>query len=294
MNIIRTHGRPFPYYSPIVYRTNQGTPFLNEVGLSLLTQPLTSRENLHPFLNEFDEELGFDDYFTDREIDEEGTEIVKMAGQLCYMSFGKARSTNSPEDVEKYLGNILSSKHGSVLEHANFSILFWGDSRSLTHELVRHRVGVGYSQVSQRYVDGAKLRFVKRPEYQNDERLGLMFEERIDRARNEYDAISSRLMEITKFSDDMTKTERRKAVNQAARSCLPNETEAPIIVTANMRTWRHMIEQRASRHAEPEIRRGFVKVLHTLAIVAGSLVNDYDVTTLADNSSEVTTEWRKV
>jgi thymidylate synthase (FAD) len=228
------------------------------------------------------------------EVQSPSVELCKLAGQLCYMSFGLTRSRNTPEDIERYFGNILSSKHGSVLEHANVSILFWGDSRSLTHELVRHRVGIGFSQVSQRYVDGTKLRFVERPEYQRDEVLHRCFEDSIDSAAAEYATRAERLLQITHFDESMSRTERRKAVNQAARSCLPNETEAPIVVTANMRTWRHMIENRASRHAEPEIRRGFSKVLSALTIVAGALVGDYTITKLADGSEDVQTSWRKV
>jgi len=87
--------------------------------------------------------------------------LTEVAGRTCYMSFGKGRKSN-----QEYLENILSSKHGSVLEHAVWSLLFTGVSRSLTHELVRHRAGFGYSQLSQRYVDEGDARYVVPPLYQ--------------------------------------------------------------------------------------------------------------------------------
>src|SRR3954453_21255676 len=65
--------------------------------------------------------------------------------------------------TREYLDNIKKQGHGSVLEHANYSLLLEGVSRSLTHELVRHRAGFAYSQLSQRYVDESEPRFVMPP-----------------------------------------------------------------------------------------------------------------------------------
>ena len=70
-----------------------------------------------------------------------------------------------------YLENIKKQGHGSVLEHANYSVLVEGVSRSLTHELVRHRAGWAYSQLSQRYVDESVADFVMPPAIIGDESL---------------------------------------------------------------------------------------------------------------------------
>lgn len=75
--------------------------------------------------------------------------IPELAGRLCYMSFERPR----PGGNRAYLEHILQTAHGSVLEHASWGFIFTGVSRSLTHELVRHRAGFAYSQLSQRYVD---------------------------------------------------------------------------------------------------------------------------------------------
>ena len=68
-----------------------------------------------------------------------------------------------PRDIADFILNLLSSKDGSVFEHVNYGFVFTGVSRSLTHELVRHRVGFAYSQRSQRYVDESDASFVLPP-----------------------------------------------------------------------------------------------------------------------------------
>src|SRR5947209_10966315 len=75
---------------------------------------------------------------TDTEV--AGEHLVEVAGRVCYMSFAKPR----PGGNKAYLGHILEVGHGSVLEHAVWNLLITGVSRSLTHELVRHRAGFGY------------------------------------------------------------------------------------------------------------------------------------------------------
>src|SRR5262249_34708354 len=161
----------------------------------------------------------------------------------------------------RYFENIKSSGHGSVLEHPCYSFLLYGISRSLTHELVRHRAGTAFSQTSQRFIDGKVLRFVERPEYRNHAMLHADFEASIDRAAEEYARRTGILLAEQKSGERLLsaedKTDLRKKVQQAARSCLPNETEAPIVFSANLRALRHTIEMRASEHAETEIREVF-------------------------------------
>lgn len=82
--------------------------------------------------------------------------VSEVAGRVCYMSFAKPR----PGGNAAYLGHIKEVGHGSVCEHAVFSLIITGVSRSLTHELIRHRAGFGYSQLSQRYVDESVAEYV--------------------------------------------------------------------------------------------------------------------------------------
>src|SRR5207253_10437838 len=92
---------------------------------------------------------------TDTEI--AGESLTEIAGRVCYMSFVRPR----PGGNQAYLEHILDVGHGSVLEHAVWNFIFTGVSRALTHELVRHRAGWAYSQLSQRYVDESFAEFVE-------------------------------------------------------------------------------------------------------------------------------------
>src|SRR5215211_7090962 len=89
----------------------------------------------------------------------DGERLAEFAGRLCYMS----QKNPASRATREYLENIKKQGHGSVLEHANYSLLLEGVSRSLTHELVRHRAGMSYSQLSQRYVDESEAHFVVPP-----------------------------------------------------------------------------------------------------------------------------------
>lgn len=213
----------------------------------------------------------------------------------CYASFGPRRTTN--ENAAAYFERLTSAGHGSVLEHSNFSFLLYGISRSVTHELVRHRSGLGVSQISQRYVSGSVLRFVERPEYQNDEDLHRLFEERADRAASEYGAMAESLLEKQEGGASMLaadyKTDARKKVQQTARSLLPNETEAPMVWTGNVRALRHVIEMRADAHAESEIRALALRVFLCLRKADPILFGDYELEELPDGTYMVSTPHRK-
>ena len=80
----------------------------------------------------------------------------------------------------------------------------------------------------------------------------------------------------------------------AARSVLPNETEAPIVVTGNARSWRHVIEMRADAHAETEIREMAVRVFLCLYLTDPVLFSDYIVEQIHDGTYTVKTEFEKV
>lgn len=277
--------------------TAAGTSYFTEPGVALFVRPQLNVEGIRGFLQGFDEELEFEEYLEDDEIrGEPGAELSKVAGQLCYLSFGPERTRNA--DVGKYLDKIRADRHGSVLEHPNYTFLFYGASRAFTHELVRHRVGIAYSQVSQRYVDGKTLRFVERAEYQADEILHKWFERRIDNAVLDYNLIAERLVELQSQGSQLLTGEKkrdlRKKVNSCARSCLPNETEAPIIVTANVRSLRHLFEMRAAGPAEMEIRGAALRAFLCVRAIEPNQFSDYHVITLNDGTNAVATEYRKV
>ncbi len=214
-------------------------------------------------------------------------QLVEMAGRLCYMSYGKGRKTN-----REYIGHLLEMGHGSVLEHAVWSFVITGVSRSFTHELVRHRAGFGYSQLSQRYVDESEAGFIEPDCIADDPELHEVWCSAVRAARDAYRVLVTRLQE--KFRDVPDRTMRRKLARQAARSVLPNATETKIFVTANARAWRHFIEMRASEYADVEIRKVAVKILQILQQEAPNIFEDYELIALPDGTQAARTPYRKV
>jgi len=277
-----------PEFCPVVHHTSNGTPYLKDPGIALVAMPRFLPEEATRFVNSFGDVFDAEDYENDWFLDkqnvaddhslalDDGSALCKFAGQTCYLSFGEKRTRNSEEEVKRYFDNIKQSGHGSVLEHAYYSMIVWGVDRAFSHELVRHRAGWAYSQLSQRYVDGKTLRFVERPEYQDDARLHASFEQWIDDAREEYDTRARLLAQKMEGQlAGMTPTERRKAVNQAARNCLPNETETAVVLTGNVRAWRHVLEMRGSLHADLPISRVTLGAFEILRAVSPVLFDDY-------------------
>jgi thymidylate synthase (FAD) len=286
----------FPFIPSPAFATWRGTPYLRAPGVALIAKPEVEIGNLADFLGGFDPKLEFPQYLDDPTPLPSGAQLCKTAGQVCYASFAVKRTYNA--NADRYFRNIVESGHGSVLEHANYTFLFYGISRSVTHELVRHRAGVGFSMLSQRYVSGKVLRFVERAEYQDDPELHAAFERRIDAAAQDYNDIAERLLAKQKEGDTLlsaeARTDLRKKVQQAARSVLPNETEAPIVVTANARAWRHIVEMRANPHAEIEIRELAFRAYLCLATVEPILFGDYRIVALPDGTCSVETDHPKV
>ncbi len=286
----------YPTIDSPAQHSRAGIPYLTSPGVVVLSRPAVNIAGLSGFLAGYDLELHFSNYLDDPTELPDGAQLCKIAGQVCYMSFGPKRSMNA--QAKRYFDNLKSSGHGSVFEHANFSLLLYGISRSLTHELIRHRPGFGYSQLSQRYVSGRMLRFVERPEYQHDERLHEQFLQRIERAADEYATLTQRLLEMQKEGTAIlsaeARTDLRKKVQQTARSVLPNETEAPLVVTGNVRSWRHVIEERASAHAETEIRALAVRIFLCLRLADPILFDDYAVEELSDGTYIVRTAYQKI
>lgn len=226
------------------------------------------------------------DWSTDTEV--AGARLCEIAGRLCYMSFAKPR----PGGNQAYLGHILGVGHGSVLEHAVFNFVITGVSRSFTHELVRHRAGFGYSQLSQRYVDESTADFVEPDCIAEDPELHAMWLEAVEKAHAAYCRLVDGL--TAKFGDLEGKTLRRKAARQAARSVLPNATETKIFVTANSRALRHFIELRCSEHAEVEIRKVAAEILRIMRREAPTIFGDYERVELPDGTFAARTTNRKV
>jgi thymidylate synthase (FAD) len=218
-------------------------------------------------------------------------EIAEIAGRICYLSFGKGRKSN-----EEYLRHIKEVRHGSVTEHAVYTLLFTGISRSLTHELVRHRAGWAYSQLSQRYVDESECNFVEPPVIASDPELHKVFLDVLDTIRPAYEKMTDRLTSIIaeKYPEITDRTTLRKMARQAARCVLPNATETKILVTANVRALRHFIELRANPAADLEIRSLAVMICRMMMVEAPNLFGDYEIYKLPDDTEACKTCYSKI
>lgn len=217
-----------------------------------------------------------------------GQKLCEVAGRLCYMSYAKPR----PGGNSRYLGHLIEVGHGSVLEHAVFNFVVTGVSRSLTHELIRHRAGFGYSQLSQRFVDETSADFVEPDPIAADPALHRIWVEAVEHALAAYASLVDGLAE--RFVAVQDRTLARKMARQAARSILPNATETRIFITANARALRHFIEMRCSEHAEVEIRRLAGAMLELLQREAPHLFGDYTLIGLPDGTRAAHTHHRKV
>ena len=221
---------------------------------------------------------------TDTEVGAE--RLAEMAGRLCYMSYGKGRKTN-----REFLQHLVDVGHGSVLEHAVWSFLVTGVSRSFTHELVRHR-HFSYSQLSQRYVNESESPYVEPDVIAADPALHAVWVAAVNAAREAYDRLVEGL--VKRYASEPDATLRRKLARQAARSVLPNATETRIFVTGNARALRHFIEMRGSEAADVEIRKVALQVLGIMRREAPHLFADYERVALPDGSHAVSTPHPKV
>ncbi len=209
--------------------------------------------------------------------------LIELAGRGCYMSFGgKGRSH------EDHIKHLIEVGHFSVLEHAVFNFHIWGVSRSLTHELVRHRIA-SYSQLSQRYVDSSECAFVVPPAIQKlqqcDESGYKLWLDCVEECQRVYSVLTDRLSFM--YADIENKTEKRKKAREAARSVLPNATETKIFVTMNGRSLRHFLSMRASPAADVEIRDLAVQMYKIMKSEFELVVYGLELTKLEDGTESL-------
>lgn len=223
----------------------------------------------------------------------DGERLAEYAGRICYLSHHNPAKRTTAE----YLENIKRQMHGSVLEHANYSVLIEQVSRSFTHELVRHRAGWGFSQVSQRYVDESDTAFVMPPALLRlPAGVGTVARDdwtaQMTAARDVYTQLSNLL--FASYQEIEDRVHRRKLAREAARSVLPNATETKIVATANARAWRTMLELRTGEGAEAEMRRCAVEILKLLSATAPAFFSDFEMYVSSDGLPAARTALHKV
>lgn len=234
------------------------------LSIKCLSHPSFQEDVFHDFLNE--NELSW----VRKGVGTNAEYLAEAAGRLCYMSFGKERQ--SPRDTEQYISNIINQGHESVLEHLNWTFLITGVSRAFTHQLVRHRAGFSYSQLSQQYHDESDAEFVIPIEVKNDTTLYSAWCQHIEESLSFY---KKSLKTIENSDQYKNKKEKLRALRSASRSILPNATETKIIVTANARAIRHFFKMRGAIEGDYEMRKVSEKIFDIVKIDAPSIFQDF-------------------
>ncbi|MBN3348630.1 thymidylate synthase (FAD) [Clostridium botulinum] len=180
--------------------------------------------------------------------------LIASAAKLCYSSSGIEGLQNNldKEKVDKFLNMLMSYGHESPIEHVSFTFGIEGVSRSLTHQLVRHRIG-SYSQQSQRYVRLDQFEYVIPPSVEKDEEAKKIYIEAMKNCQKSYDDIASILKEKY-INNGLRDIDAEKKAIEDARYVFPNACTSKIIVTMNARSLMNFFRHRCCNRAQWEIR----------------------------------------
>lgn len=180
----------------------------------------------------------------------DGAEILKrieQAGRVCY----KSEKRITEESAENFVRTLIERGHESVLEHASITVRFICD-RGISHEIVRHRIA-SFSQESTRYCNysgnrfGNQITFIK-PCFLEEGTGGYkLWKQAMFIAEKEYFALLN-----------------WGCTPQESRSVLPNSTKTEVVMTANLREWRHFFKLRTAKAAHPQMRELTVPLLKEL------------------------------
>jgi thymidylate synthase (FAD) len=179
--------------------------------------------------------------------------LIENAGRTSYLSFKRQIKGSEKEFIKM----LIKSGHLSVLEHAYATFRIKGGSRAFTHQLVRHRL-CSYTQQSQRYVNESNYHYIEPESIRKNQQTHKMFLDFLTRAKRTYSGL-----------------QKLGIKNEDARFVLPNAVESEIVITANFREWRHIIELRGSPDAQWEIRKIVIEIYKVLKKYAPSVFGDF-------------------
>lgn len=216
--------------------------------------------------------------------------LIATAGKVCYDSYGL-----DGNPVKAHIENLVRSGHHSVVEHVHVGLFFAGISRGCSHEIVRHRM-FNYSQRSTRYTAEGDANIVLDPFYArmyNPKAANVSMQpfivERFLRScsnsMNDYNEQVKLLQ--AQAPEGMSARDLRKWCRGKARQLLPHALETRMVMTGNLRAWRHFLLMRTNRGAEAEIRRLADRVFMVLNPIAPTVFEDLRKETY-DNYIELT------
>ncbi len=198
---------------------------------------------------------------------------IEKSGRTCYQSVKKDITKSS---AKKFLKMILERGHESVIEHSYMTVQFNDLSRGFTHELVRHRL-CAFSQESTRYVDYARegegvdldafqLKCIVPPHRNENKKVELENGRKL--------SIKEMYSEIENFYRALRKADW---IPEDARQILPIGIKSQIVVSANLREWRHIFKMRTSKFAHWEIRKVMGDLLIEVQKIVPAVFDDFKV-----------------
>ena len=241
-------------------------------GIFLIARPAVDLDAMRSYLKDVGGES-----WLDRRLGETGGSpnpgelLVEFCGRACYRSWEPGLNPNVSRvrnDPRVYLDNILSSAHGSVLEHANYTFALRNVSRVATHEIVRHRAGVAYSQESLRYVRLVDIGFRVPPALEPMRRQCIELVERLE----EFQVSAAQALHI---DEQGIPFHVKKEVTSALRRLAPIGVSTDLIMTMNLRTLRHVVEMRTDPGAEEELRLIFGRIGEIMVQEASGVFQDF-------------------
>lgn len=185
---------------------------------------------------------------------------IEAYGRVCYKSEGLITETSAAPFIQR----IIKSGHESVIEHEKITVKIVCD-RGVTHEIVRHRIA-SYSQESTRYCNYAKdkfgneLTFIKPYFWDGNSREFLIWKE-----------------QMASIEESYIKLINLGASPEQARSILPNSLKTEIVVTMNLREWRHFFKLRTSKRAHPQMREISIPMLMKFTELLPPIFDDISV-----------------
>lgn len=200
-------------------------------------------------------------------------ELIAKAAKLCYSKVGvdEIAQNMTEEDAKKFLKMLMSFSHASPIEHASFTFAVEGVSRTLTHQLVRHRIA-SYSQQSQRYVRLDEFNYIIPPEIEKNEEAKKIFVESMENSKNAYQKITEILIAQKEGTGNKSAIEKESI--EDARYVFPNACETKIVFTMNARTLLNFFELRCCNRAQWEIRQLATQMLRECKKIAPTLFSD--------------------
>lgn len=199
----------------------------------------------------------------------DGEKLIASAAKLCYSSVGieKIEENLNEKNTEKFLNMLMSFGHESPIEHISFTFAVEGVSRTLTHQLVRHRIA-SYSQQSQRYVKLEQFEYIIPPSIEEDEQAKNLFIEAMEKDQEYYNKLTEILFHKhyeKMIKEGITEKEAKKKAEKKAiedaRYVFPNACETKIVFTMNARTLLHFFKLRCCERAQWEIRQMATEML---------------------------------